>query len=168
MWLRITSDTSGSPYQQFIIIIIIIIISSQKKSWEKIIRTTRCILWPLEGLSVMSGCRGLLSSHLAHPAAVSWGLCRFRSEARCHWEAVLSDKVLAAPTFLENLPHLTFLPAIPSSFLHPTSVNLGNLTLGYFHSICLWYIHILLSFLLVGVETEGNLSRYYPLPFEYA
>ena len=75
-------------------------------------------------------------------------------------------QVMVAAFYSECFPWVVCL--IPSSFLHPTSVNLGNLTLGYFHSICLWYIHILLSFLLVGVETEGNLSRYYPLPFEYA
>ena len=46
--------------------------------------------------------------------------------------------------------------------------HLGNLILGCFHSIRLWSIHIFLSFLLVGVEIDGNLSLCYPLPFEYA
>lgn len=48
--------------------------------------------------------------------SLSWKLCRFRSESRCHW--YVCDRVLAARTFLEDLQLLYLFPLpFPPLFL---------------------------------------------------
>ena len=64
--------------------------------YSLVCRRDKCNVW-----AAMASCP--LPWH-ALPS-VSWGLCSFRSEAKYHWVAALTDKVLAAHTCLENLPY---------------------------------------------------------------